>query len=193
MVKQPAQYTNPLVENAIFEAEAITSAELACVVMPASDGYSGFIFLFGFVVSSGLVLILSLLGILNDIGCVVLIQASIIALMEFVPWLRYLGVRMVPVEVRKRTVEHRAYEEYLKALCHMPKGSPAFLLYVSRIERCARIITSRDIQEKIPDTVWNGLLEHFASQASEKGLTPACAGIIAQASLLLKEHFPEKE
>jgi uncharacterized membrane protein len=130
MVKILSKSDNEAIAQAIIEAEQTTSAELVCVVAPASDAYQSYVFLSGFLAGSMMDLILWMEKMITSYPLLLTIQLTAISLVYLIPCLRHLCVRFVPIRIRHHRAAHRAFEEYLIVSRHVSAATPIVLLYV---------------------------------------------------------------
>lgn len=191
MVRILSKNYKEAVAKAIAEAEKLTSAELVCVIAPASDPYQGILLLYGLIAGSVVALGLWAAKIITVFPLLLAIQLAFMALLAFTPF-RDQFIQFVPKGIRHHRAARRAYEEYLIVSQHVSAQTPIALIYISLAERYVHILTSRSVREKIPDKNWNGVIDTLAAAMRSEGLQTACIHSIRYTADLLAPHFPEK-
>ena len=192
MVRVLSHTDKKTIGQAIAEAEHRTAAEIVMVVAPASDAYQSYILLYGLIMGSLISLGLWAAKILSGLPYLLALQFGIIALLSLVPWLRQLGMRLVPKRILHHRAAHRAFEEYLIISRRVSAATPIVLLYISLAERYAHILPSRSVREKIPDETWNAVIEEITVSVKKSGLRAGCVGAIQKITELVMPHFPER-
>jgi len=191
MVKLLSQIDKAAIADAITKAERTTRAELVTVVALASDAYQSYFLTYGLLLGSALDIGLWSTKTLSAFPWLLAIQLVVMALFSFIPCVRHLFVWLVPEHIRHHRAAHRAYEEYLTISRHVSAATPVVLLYISIAEHYAHILTSRLVQEKIPDENWNAVVNKLIAAIPLEGIPTACIKTIQYAAELLAQYFPE--
>jgi putative membrane protein len=178
------------IHEAVLEVEKKTGAELAVVIMPASDAYRFIAFFTGLVVGSFAALALwcsKILTMFPLLLCLVLLCGLLFLL---IPLLRHLCLKLEPVRVLKRRAALRAADEYMRLVHHLPSGRPVVLLYLSLAERYVHIYSSREVRAKIPDREWDAVVKTLTGNIKREGVRDAVVRTVRHAGEMLEREFP---
>jgi len=121
------------------------------------------------------------------------VQAAVMALISQVPWLQHLCLRLIPARILCHYASQQAVHEYVLLSHHAPKDIPVLLLFISTGARYAHILVNRVVREKIPDTIWDAVIQQFTANISNLGLRQATLNAIQKSTELLLPHFPHNE
>lgn len=190
MVKILSQKDNDIIAQAIEKAERNTRAEIAVVVTPASDTYLDFILLQGLLLSALLTISLWASSAITNFLELLAIQLSVLLLLFFLPVLRRLCLRFVPMKILHQRTARRALEEFHTVHRQLPATAPMVLFFVSLGERYAHILSSHAVYEILPDSHWDTIIADFG-KTMPQGLPTACTSAIEHIGTILREHFPE--
>ena len=192
MVKKIAPKLTAAISQAVTQAERRTSAEIAVVLTPASDGYQAYQLLYGFAAGSVTCVLLWATKTLTAFPVLMLIQALALGCFAFIPLLRHLCMKLLPKRVLHRYAARRAAEEFQTLSRQVPPERVLVLLYVSLAERYVHILHSRAAGAKIKPSVWDGIVASFTAGARKPGLAPAFEIAIGKIADALAPHFPDK-
>jgi putative membrane protein len=179
------------VSAAVTKAEKRTSAEIAVVITPASDGYQSFTLVYGFAAGGLAAALLWGTKTLTAFPLLLVIQAAVMASFALLPPLRHLCMKLMPVRVLHHAAARRAAEEFLALSHRVPPERPVVLLYVSLAERYAHIHHTRAAGAQIPRSTWDAIVRGFAGGVKKPGLAPSCEMALAKIADALEPHFPE--
>lgn len=175
--------------KAIHEAEIKTSAMIKVAILPSSNRYQEFVLLYGFIIGSGLSIILWNRHVVTDYPWLLCIQLSVTVLCDVMPLFRQLCVKMMPRHVLVHHARQMAYQEYHHHHSFAATGQPFVLLFVSLAEHYVHVVTNPTVHEKIPDN-WQIVTDRFASTMKSAGLSQACVSAIQHISEILAPQFP---
>ncbi len=176
--------------DAIRAGEGRTAATMSVVVLPVSDHYRDFVFLYGFVLGSLLSLALWFSGRVL-FPWLLTIQVAVIVLVEALPWLYRLLVHLVPRAVRHHRAAKMAHRQYLVLHARLPCAEPFALLFVSLAERYVHVIVSPEVHSKIPDN-WKTVTDHFIAAVRKDGLRQTSIQALSHMVEILSSKFPAK-
>jgi putative membrane protein len=192
MVAMVSSEIKDSIAAAVAAAKKRTSADIAVMVAPASDGYQPYALLYGFALGSVAAVALWWTKTVTPFPLLLLVQACTMALIAFVPALRHLCLSLIPKHVLHHHAARRAREEFLFVSRHAPPERPVVLLYVSLAERYAHVLHSRALGPKVPGEAWEGFIKLFTDSAKKPGIAAACQVTVAAMAETLAPHFPAR-
>lgn len=179
-----------LIEAAVREAEARTSAEIAVSIVPSSGDDRGMAAIAGALV----------FGLVSGIGPMFwwnldplswTAVAAIAAVVAF--WLcdRFdLGLRCLPARLLIKDARRAARAIFLDhGLDNTPERN-AVLLFISRAEHYVEILPDRAAAAAISPAEWAGIVDEFRQHMRKSDLGEAVALAVAAISQLCAMHFP---
>ncbi len=190
MVARISSDVKDAIAAAVTAAKQRTSADIAVMVAPVSDGYQAYVLLYGFAAGSLAAAGLWWSKTIHPFPLLLLVQACAMALFAFVPALRHLCLTLVPRQVLHHHAARRAREEFLFVSRHAPPERPVVLLYVSLAERYAHVLHSRALAPKIPAGTWENFIKLFTDSMKKPGLAAACRLTVDAIAQELAPHFP---
>ena len=178
------------IEEAVKEAEAGTSSEIAVCILPASGDDRGMaaiaaLIIFA-VIKEGAPLLWWGLDPFLLTGA-----ALVAAILTF--WLVDrvdLGLRCLPARLLVKEARRAARSAFLDhALDNSPERN-AVMLFVSRAERYVEILPDRAAAAAIEQNHWNSIVEEFRQRMKASDLGEAVAGAVAKIGALCAARFP---
>jgi putative membrane protein len=189
MVKILSTADQRAIQTAIKNAGRQTSAQIRLITVPASDRYTDFILLYGLLVGSLASFALWYTGKIIQFPLLLIIQLGVITLIDVLPWLHRLCIRLVSRHERHRRAGIAALREYHALTSSLQPDEAFVLLYVSLAERYVHIVTNPTVHKKLPDN-WDAVTGHFIETIREKNLRTACVNAIGHIADILAPHFP---
>ena len=181
---------NARLHAAIADAEAKTTARVACVVVPASDRYLLYPLLWGVVAA----LLVGAAAALYDphvsmrIGLVV--QAIVFALTTFACDWFPLRLALVPQHTKTSHARSFAHREFAARILSPVDHREGVLLFVSLGERYVEILGTPGVHTVIGDAKWNAILADFTRAARAGQIADGAIAAIAACSGDLVTRFP---
>ena len=192
MVKKISTELADAIAKALQQAKHRTDAEVIMVVSPVSDHYQGEVMAYGLALGSLISLGLWLGNVYTGFPELLGVQIAVIAMINLIPALRGIFVKMIPKRILHHQAARRAMAEFVFEARHVPARQPAVMLYVSLAEHYAHILHSRAVPEKVPGEAWNGVIRNFTGAVKSAGLQNACVTAIGDMAKILEESFPAK-
>lgn len=192
MVEKISTHLKSAISAAVTKAEHRTSAEIAVVLVPASDPYQAYLLLYGFTAGSIAATVLWWTNTATGFPLLMLVQALAMGIFAFTPLLKTTCMKMLPQRLLHHHAARRASEEFLFLSRQVPHDRPLVLLYVSLAERYVHILHSRAASAKIPAKTWDDIVNSFTALAKKPGLPAAFESAIAKIGDALGAHFPDK-
>lgn len=179
-----------LIERAVRDAEAKTSAEIAICVLRASGEDRGIAAIVGALLLAVALGAFSVLPLEFD-PLVSLGIAVALALAGFLicdAW--DLGLRLLPARYLIKDARRAARAMFLDhGLDALPERN-AVLLFISRAERYVEILPDRALAAKVAPEHWAEVVAEFRDAARKSGLAAAAAGAIGRIGGLAATAFP---
>ncbi|HEY3147587.1 MAG TPA: TPM domain-containing protein [Dongiaceae bacterium] len=178
------------IEQAVKEAEAATSSEIAVCILPASGDDRGTaaiaaVIVFA-IVKEGAPLLWWGLDPL-------LLTGAALAAAIVVFWLvdRFdLGLRCLPARLLVKDARRAARAAFLDHALDNSEERNAVMLFVSRAERYIEILPDRAAAAAIEQSHWNSVVEEFRRRMKASDLGDAVAGAVSKIGALCALHFP---
>lgn len=182
------------IREAVTRAEAVTSGEIATMVVSESDRYReaealGALLLSGFIGVVAAVL-LHHVTIWSYIPLVVLLYFPVLFLLRHFPRLKlsFVGPRRLA-----EAVSERALVAFYQQGLYRTRLESGVLIFISLLERKVWIVGDRGINEKIPPGYWKSLAERLALGLKEGRGAAALCEVIAACGKELEQHFPRRD
>ena len=177
-------------KQALVAAEKQTSARIAVATVPISDHYKLYPLVYGGLV--GLAVLASLAFLCPHWPLRLAFSITLVAsglttfLLDFWP----LRLAVVPAHAKQWEcweVAHRAFASRVLAQNERKTG---ILLFVSLGERYVEVVTDRDVDRHIPQSVWDGLIQTFLAAARQGRAGEGLAEMVGAAAAVLAPHYP---
>jgi putative membrane protein len=178
------------IEEAVKNAEATTSAEIAVCILPASGEDHGIAAIVSTIVFAAIVAGGPLIwwNIDRLIWSGIAIAVAIVAF-----WLCDhfdLGLRCLPARLLIKDARRAARTAFLDhGLDNSPQRN-AVMLFVSRAERYIEILPDRAAAAAIEPAQWAGIVDEFRQRMRAADLGEAVAGAVAKIGALCAGRFP---
>jgi len=194
---------------AVTEAEAHSAGEIVTILADRSDGYEDIALLWSALVALLALAVLSsapqfYLALIDRTlgwwdkqwlpGELFTLAAIVVTVKFGATWLilrwRRLRLALVPGPIKHARVRARAVSYYHVGTEKRTSGGTGVLIYLSRAERRAEIVTDPEVTAAIPVTEWGaamaGLIRHVGDNRVADGMVEA----ITKVGAVLTEHFP---
>ncbi|MGQ7793059.1 TPM domain-containing protein [Faunimonas sp. B44] len=190
-VLSPAEHDR--IAAAIRAAEAATDGEIFAVLARESDSYA-----FIAIMWAALAALLGGIAtavILRDVAALSLVLGQAAAFLAlgaaaFVPSVR---MWIVPRSVQEARAGRHATEQFLAHNLHATADRTGVLVFVSLAEHYAAIVADRNIDEKVPQAVWDGIVGELTQAIAAGRLADGLVAAIGAAGAVLSEHFPRTD
>jgi putative membrane protein len=192
LVRRLSHDDNARLHAAIADAEAKTTARVACVVVPASDRYLLYPLLWG--VMSALVVgaAASLCDPHVSMRIGLVIQAVVFAVTTFACDWFPLRLMLVPQHAKTSHARNFAHREFAARILSPVDHREGVLLFVSLGERYFEILGTPGVHKIIGDAKWNAILADFTRAAQGGRIADGAIAAIAACSGDLATHFPRR-
>lgn len=177
--------------EAIRIAEEETSCEMVAVCLKRSDSYIEYLLL---IAALGSILIplfgFTLSEAVFPIRGVILSQLLLFALIGGGLYIFPGAARLAPGRLKEERARQAARAHFIDQGVHKTEERNGLLFFISLAERYIEILPDSGIQQKIPQELWQNLLEEFKKRARRDQLADAFSETILSAARLLASHFP---
>jgi putative membrane protein len=177
------------IAEAITQAERTTSGEIVAVIAPESAQY-----LYGPFLWAALAALAVpwpfVFWTWWPIQHIYLLQLAVFAVLVAVLMPRSVRLALVPKSVKHTRAHRRAVEQFLAQNLHTTVGRTGVLIFVSVGERYAEILADAAIHEKVPETVWQGIVADLTEQIGKGQPADGFVRAITAVGEHLAKHFP---
>ncbi|MEY2944143.1 MAG: hypothetical protein RLY97_2157 [Pseudomonadota bacterium] len=195
--------------TAVTAAEAQTSGEIVTIITDQSDSYGDWALIWSAVVA---LMALVALSIAPEFYIAQIDRVmgwwsaewpprALFTLAAIVATIKFVGMRLIllwqplllwltPKPVKQARVRLRALTCFRVGTEKRTTGSTGVLIYLSRAERRAEIVTESSISAKISPEVWGAAMAALLSHIKQGHVADGMIDAIAQVGVVLAEHFP---
>lgn len=194
------------IKNAVAQAEAKTTGEIALAVTPESSHYS-FWELFASNCFAAIVLLVLLpfssqiSSFLNSLYWqnapkwvipffYILVTFSSIALFFYICNIPFIDRIIIPRSIRTNCVNNRVLRYFTESGVYDTAEHSGILIFVSYMERQVRIVADRGISEKISQDMWNLIADELCENLKKGETLSAFTSAIEKCGDLLAQNFP---
>ena len=193
MVKILSLKDQQMISATTKQAEAKTNAHIATVILPASDTYSHYIMLCGFIAASLVDLYLWHEKIITQFPTLLCIQLLFAMLFPLIPGMINLTLKFLPKHVYQHRAAQVAAEKRLAVSKNVNSSKPVLLIFISLAERYIHIFPNAVIRDQVPDTNWDAIVRKLIHSIPKTGVANACVNAIEDSSELLLNAFNGKK
>jgi putative membrane protein len=177
-------------QDALGVAEARTSARFALVTVPVSDRYALYPLVFGGIavmaVFAGLALFWHRLPLREAFFLTAVIGAATVFLLDWLP----LRLRLIPRHAKNWECWELAHRSFASRILAQTERKTGILLFVSFGEHYVEVVTDRDVDLRIPQSVWDAIINDFLEGAAKGRLGPSLLAAVEACLKVLEQHYP---
>ncbi|MDE2183270.1 MAG: hypothetical protein KGJ78_09635 [Alphaproteobacteria bacterium] len=178
------------VQAAETAAEARTRARLVIVTMPVSDRYAIFPSFYGGIAAIAVLAGLALFAPAVPLRTAFFIGAVIFAAASFLlDWLP-LRLACVPRHIKHAHARQMAHHAFAARVLAQTERKPGIAFFVSLGERYVEVVTDRDVDLKVPQSVWDGIVAEFTKAAKQDRVCDGLLAAIESCTKVLEQHYP---
>lgn len=178
------------VQAAETAAEAHTRARLVVVTMPVSDRYAIFPAFYGALASIAAVAGLALFTPALPLRTAFFVGAVIFAAVSFLlDWLP-LRLASVPKRIKHAHARQMAHHAFAARVLARNDRKTGIVFFVSLGERYVEVVTDRDVDLKIPQSVWDAIITDFTKAAKAGRVADGLVTAIEASTKVLAQHYP---
>lgn len=181
------------IADALKAAESGTAAELAVVVVPASDRYALYPMLwaaFGALIATA---IAALIWPRLAINAAIEIEVPVFVLLTLaLDWLP-IRLRLVPGHIKRTHARALAHREFA---AHIIAGKPhrsRLMIFVSLGERYVEILADRDTHALVPEGTWDRIVAEFVAAVRAGHVVDGILAAVTACGTVLETHQPAPE
>lgn len=193
------------IKDAVKNAESKTVGEIALAIVPESDSYSFWELLASICVAAVVTSIaLTFAPNINaiyekanwdeSIYFLPLFYSfaffAIIFICFFMMNIPTIDRLIIPKAKRNKAVTNRAFRHFAESGVYETKEHSGILIFVSHMEKQVRIIADVGIAKKIPQDLWEIIVDEIVSGIKTKKAKDGFVSAIEKCGELLTEHFP---
>lgn len=177
-------------QDACGAAEARTSARLAVVTVPVSDHYHLYPLVYGGVTAALVFAILAAFWPQLSLHAAFLITIVIAGAVTFL--LDWMPLRLMTVPRRAKNWEcwELAHRSFAARVLAQTERKPGIVLFVSFGERYVHVVTDRDVDLRVPQSTWDGIIAEFLAHARRGHVGEALLAAVESCTKVLEQHYP---
>ncbi len=170
-----------------------TSADFALVIVPASDRYTLYPFVWAAIIALSATGIVALLRPECTIRTGFIVDgAMFIALALLFDW-RPLRMRLVPAEVKRRHARELAHREFAVRIVAPGTRRDGVMFFLSIAERYVEILADRDTHALAPAGTWNKIVADFLASVKAGRVADGVLNAVEACGAILEEHHPAQQ
>jgi putative membrane protein len=189
MIKITREHREAL-KQAQKAAEQMTAARVAVATVPISDKYKLYPLVFGGLMA---VLMLAVLAFffphlpLRDAFFVTIVASgAAVFLLDIWP----LRLAVVPRHAKQWECWELAHRAFASRILAQNDRKTGILLFVSFGERYVEVVTDREVDRHIPQSVWDAIIKDFLAEAKQGRVGEALPKTVEACAAALAPHFP---
>lgn len=194
---------------AVTAAEAHSAGEIVTILADQSDGYEDIALVWSALVALLALAVLSIapqfyLALIDRIlgwwdmqwlpGALFALAAIVVTVTFAATWLilrwRRLRFALVPGAIKHARVRARAVSYYRVGAEKRTTGSTGVLIYLSRTERRAEIVTDPAVTAAIPVQEWGAAMAAMIGHIGDNRVADGMVEAIGKVGAILTQHFP---
>jgi putative membrane protein len=172
-------------------AEQRTSARLAVTVVHTSDKYPLYPILYGALAGMAVLGALALLLPWLDLRMGFYIAAgSFVAVSLLFEWM-WLRLKFIPKHAKHWESWELAHRSFAARILAQNDRKTGILLFVSMGERYVEVVTDRDVDRHVPQSVWDAIIKDFTTAAKKSRAGDGLIAAVEAATRVLEQHYPK--
>jgi Predicted membrane protein len=177
-------------KEALEAVEQRTSARVAVTTVPISDKYKLYPALYGgqaaFLMGAVLAVFYPHMPLRQAFFIVVVVAGLASFLLDFWP----LRLAVVPRHAKLWECWELAHRAFASRVLAQNDRKTGILLFVSLGERYVEVVTDRDVDRHIPQSVWDAIIKDFLAEAKAGRVGEALPKMVEASAGVLAEHYP---
>jgi putative membrane protein len=197
------------IAEAVTAAEAHSAGEIVTILADQSDGYEDIALIWSALVALLALAVLSsapqfYLALIDRIlgawdmpwlpGALFTLAAIVVTIKFAATWLilrwRRLRFALVPGPIKHARVRARALSYYRVGAEKRTTGGTGVLIYLSRAERRAEIVTDPEVTNAIPAQEWGAAMAAMLGHIGDNRVADGMVEAIGKVGAVLTRHFP---
>jgi putative membrane protein len=175
---------------ALDDAEKRTSARIAVTTVPLSDKYKLYPLVFGGLVGMAVLAVLAVfsphLPLREAFLFTVIAAGAGTFLLDFWP----LRLAVVPRQAKLWECWELAHRAFASRILAQNDRKTGILVFVSLGEHYVEVVTDRDVDRHIPQTVWDAIIKDFLAEAKQGRVGEALPKMVEACTGVLEQHYP---
>jgi putative membrane protein len=176
---------------AVETAQTRTAARLAVVTVPISDRYALYPLVLGgiaaFLTGAVLALFFRHMPLREAFFIVALVTA---AAATFLLDIMVLRLAVVPRHAKNWECWELAHRAFASRILAQNDRKTGVLVFVSLGERYVEVVTDRDVDRHIPQSVWDAIIKDFLAEAKQGRVGEALPKMVEASAKVLEQYYP---
>lgn len=171
-------------------AEKRTSARIAVVTVPISDRYALYPLVYGGITAVTVFAVLALFWHQMPLREAFFITAVLAAAITFsLDWMA-LRLKLVPRHAKNWECWELAHRSFASRILAQNERKTGILLFVSFGEHYVEVVTDRDVDLHVPQSVWDVIIKDFTAAAKQGRVGEALPVAVEACTKVLEQHYP---
>lgn len=176
--------------EAVDAAEARTAARLVVVTVPVSDRYTLYPMIFGGIAALAVFAVLALvwhgMALREAFLITAVVCAGVTFLMDWLP----LRLMLVPRHAKNWECWELAHRSFASRILAQTDRKTGIVFFVSFGERYVEVVTDRDVDLKVPQSVWDAIIRDFLAAAKQGRMAEGLLAAVEACTKVLEQHYP---
>ena len=175
---------------AIETAQARTSARLAVVTVPISDHYKLYPLVYGGMTAFVAGAILATFFRHMPLREAFFLVAQAAAVVTFLLDIMTLRLAVVPRRAKLWECWELAHRAFASRILAQNDRKTGILVFVSLGERYVEVVTDRDVDRHIAQSVWDAIIKEFLAEAKAGRVGTALPKMVEASAKVLEQYYP---
>ena len=177
---------------ALSDAEKRSSARLALAVVHVSDKYALYPLIYGALAGlaalGGLAIFQSALSLRIGFCVAAGVFVAVSLTLEWLP----LRLLFIPKRAKFWECWELAHRSFASRVLAQNDRKTGILFFVSLAEHYVEVVTDRDVDRHVPQSVWDAIIKDFAAAAQKNRIGDGLLAAVEAATKVLETHYPAK-
>lgn len=171
-------------------AEKRTSARIAVQTVPVSDHYKLYPLVYGGLAAVLMLAVLAFFWPHVSLRYAFLVTIVTSGLATFLLDLWPLRIAVVPRHAKNWECWELAHRAFASRVLAQNERKTGILLFVSLAEHYVEVVTDRDVDRHIPQSVWDAIIKDFLAEAKQGRVGDALPKMVEASTAVLAQHYP---
>lgn len=171
-------------------AEKRTSARLAVVTVPISDRYALYPLVYGGIAALTVFAVLAVFFHHMPLRAAFLVTAVVGAAVMFALDVMALRLMTVPRHAKNWECWELAHRAFASRILAQNDRRTGIVLFVSFGERYVEVVTDRDVDLRVPQSVWDAIIKDFLAAARQGRVGEGLPVAVEACAKVLEMHYP---
>lgn len=171
-------------------AEKRTSARLAVVTVPVSDRYALYPLVYGGIAAVTVLAVLAVFFRHMPLRESFILTVAIAGVVTFALDVIALRLMVVPRHAKNWECWELAHRAFASRVLAQNDRKTGILFFVSLGERYVEVVTDRDVDRRVPQSVWDAVIKEFLDTARAGRVGEALTAAVESCTKVLEQQYP---